>query len=121
MARACLSPTGTRISLARRRACPRTFTRNFVVQATAAEWALCVLAELRRRLATAPDGRDGELVFFQHDEVVVHTRNADAAAAHIEASVGAATRLMFGDTAVRFPMSTDVRPSYADGESEPAE
>jgi DNA polymerase I len=37
------------------------FTRNFVVQGTAAEWALCWLAELRRRLwaldhpASAPD------------------------------------------------------------------
>lgn len=90
------------------------FTRNFVVQATAAEWALCVLAEVRRRLAAAPDGRDGELVFFQHDEVVVHTRNPDAAVAHIEASVEAATRLMFGDTEVRFPMSTSVRACYAD-------
>ncbi|WP_408016079.1 bifunctional 3'-5' exonuclease/DNA polymerase [Rhodococcus artemisiae] len=90
------------------------FTRNFVVQATAAEWALCVLAELRRRLTAAPDGQDGKLVFFQHDEVMVHTRHADAAAAHIEASVEAATRLMFGATDVRFPMSTSVRTCYAD-------
>ncbi|MEE2032090.1 bifunctional 3'-5' exonuclease/DNA polymerase [Rhodococcus chondri] len=90
------------------------FTRNFVVQATAAEWALCVLAELRRRLTTDPDRTAGELVFFQHDEVVVHTRNPDLAAAHIEASVQSATRLLFGDTAVRFPMKLAVRDTYAD-------
>lgn len=92
------------------------FTRNFVVQATAAEWALCVLAELRRRLATAPDRRDGELVFFQHDEVVVHTRHPQVAIGHIEAAVASATRLLFGDTKVRFPMSTAVRRTY--GESD---
>jgi DNA polymerase-1 len=44
------------------------FTRNFVIQGTAAEWALAFLAALRRRLA----GTVAELVFFQHDEVVVH-------------------------------------------------
>lgn len=90
------------------------FTRNFVVQATAAEWALCLLAELRRRLTTDPDPTAGELVFFQHDEVVVHTRNPALAAAHITASVEVATRLMFGDTRVRFPMETAVRETYAD-------
>jgi len=95
------------------------FTRNFVVQATAAEWALCVLAELRRRLMTDPDRTVGELVFFQHDELVVHTRNPDAAAAHLEASVAVATRLLFGDNAVRFPMKMSVRTSYAEGD-EPA-
>ncbi|MFD3809864.1 bifunctional 3'-5' exonuclease/DNA polymerase [Rhodococcus sp. NPDC058639] len=90
------------------------FTRNFVVQATAAEWALCLLAELRRRLTTDPDPTAGELVFFQHDEVVVHTRNPALASAHISASVDVATRLMFGDTRVRFPMKTAVRTTYAD-------
>ena len=43
------------------------FTRNFVVQASAADWALVLLALLRSRLA-AP----AQLVFFQHDEVIVH-------------------------------------------------
>ena len=44
------------------------FTRNFVVQATAAEWALVLLATLRTALA----GTKAELVLFVHDEVVVH-------------------------------------------------
>lgn len=90
------------------------FTRNFVVQATAAEWALCVLAELRRRLTGVPDRAAGELVFFQHDEVVVHTRNPDLTTAHLAASVEAATRLMFGATEVRFPMEAAVRTTYAE-------
>lgn len=92
------------------------FTRNFVVQATAAEWALCLLAELRRRLA---DSADAELVFFQHDEVVVHCRDAAAATRHVLDATAAATRLLFGDTAVRFPMDVGVRPCYADPEDAP--
>ncbi|WP_175420520.1 bifunctional 3'-5' exonuclease/DNA polymerase [Rhodococcus sp. SGAir0479] len=90
------------------------FTRNFVVQATAAEWALCLLADLRRRLAASPE--DGELVFFQHDEVVVHTRRPGAAVPHVLAAAESATRLLFGDTAVRFPMDVQVRECYADPE-----
>ena len=34
------------------------FTRNFVVQGTAAEWALCWMAALRRRLLDLP-GAEG--------------------------------------------------------------
>lgn len=86
------------------------FTRNFVVQATASEWALCLLADLRRRLADDPDG---ELVFFQHDEVVVHTRNPETGAAHVLAAAHSATRLLFGATTVRFPMDVAVRDCYA--------
>ncbi|MFD4142243.1 bifunctional 3'-5' exonuclease/DNA polymerase, partial [Streptomyces sp. NPDC058572] len=44
------------------------FTRNFVVQGSAADWALLMLAALRQALA----GLRAELVFFQHDEVIVH-------------------------------------------------
>jgi DNA polymerase-1 len=90
------------------------FTRNFVIQASAADWALALLAALRRRLAELSP--QPHLVFFQHDEVVVHTpadladRVADAVA---EAAVEA-TRLVFGDTPVVFPMSTAVVECYAD-------
>jgi len=87
------------------------FTRNFVVQATAAEWALCLLADLRRRIA---DDGTAELVFFQHDEVVVHCRDPESATAHVLAATEAATRLLFGDTRVRFPMDVAVRDCYAD-------
>nr|WP_237211313.1 bifunctional 3'-5' exonuclease/DNA polymerase [Rhodococcus ruber] len=90
------------------------FTRNFVVQATAAEWALCVLADLRLRLAA---GDAGELVFFQHDEIVVHTRTPETATAHLSAAVESATRLLFGATEVRFPMQVSVRDCYGADES----
>lgn len=88
------------------------FTRNFVVQATAAEWALCLLAQLRRQLAAElPDAR---LVFFQHDEVVVHCRTDDApqVVAAVHAAAQSARVLVFGDTAVQLPMEVSVRPVY---------
>ncbi len=44
------------------------FTRNFVVQGSASDWALLMLAALRQRIAALR----AELVFFQHDEVIVH-------------------------------------------------
>jgi hypothetical protein len=93
------------------------FTRNFVVQASAADWALVLLAGLRRRLAELDGPLDGPgLVFFQHDEVIVHCPEALAAdvVAAIGAAAGEAGRLVFGDTPVRFPVSTAVVSSYAD-------
>jgi DNA polymerase I len=87
------------------------FTRNFVIQATAAEWALTLLASLRSRLT----GR-AELVFFQHDEVLVHCPAEEAG--DVVAAVGeageAARRLLFGDTPVRFPLDARVVECYAD-------
>jgi DNA polymerase I len=91
------------------------FTRNFVVQASAADWALTVLAALRRRLASDRPGAP-ELVFFQHDEVVVHCRVDDAGAvvAAVAEAAEEATRLVFGDTSVRFPLDGAVVARYAD-------
>jgi DNA polymerase-1 len=111
------------------------FTRNFVVQASAADWALVLLALLRTQLAdTGPTaiaagdapgspaagaglaaGRP-ELVFFQHDEVVVHcpASLAGEVAAAIEMAATGATRLVFGATEVSFPMTTAVVNCYAD-------
>lgn len=88
------------------------FTRNFVIQATAAEWALVLLATLR----TALDGAAAELVFFVHDEVVVHcpAGEADRVAAAVHASAAEAGRLLFGETAVRFPLDVSVVRCYAD-------
>ncbi|MBL3687418.1 bifunctional 3'-5' exonuclease/DNA polymerase [Leucobacter zeae] len=97
------------------------FTRNFVVQGTAAEWALAWLADLRLRLAaigTVESGaaeatasgpafaRRPHLVFFLHDEVIVHTPvvHAEAVAAAVEASAVAAGRLLFGAAPVDFPL-----------------
>jgi DNA polymerase-1 len=90
------------------------FTRNFVVQASAADWALVLLAAVRRRLAAGPGGP--HLVFFQHDEVMVHCPEAGAERV-AEVVAGAAEesrRLVFGDTAVRFPLAVAVTDCYAD-------
>ena len=93
------------------------FTRNFVVQASAADWALALLAILRGRLAglDASGGRP-ELVFFQHDEVLVHCplALADEVVAAVNESAAEAGRLVFGATPVRFPLSIAVVDSYAD-------
>ncbi len=87
------------------------FTRNFVVQATAAEWALAFMALLRPRL---PAG--AHLVFFQHDEVIVHTPEAEAEAVTraLHTAAAEAARLLFGDTPVVFPMEAATVPCYAD-------
>jgi DNA polymerase-1 len=88
------------------------FTRNFVVQGSAADWALLMLAALRRQLA----GFRAELVFFQHDEVIVHcpADEAEAVAAAIQAAGELAGRLTFGETPARFPFTTAVVECYAD-------
>jgi hypothetical protein len=111
------------------------FTRNFVVQASAADWAIVMLASLRRRLAeislpsagtgpqstTLPAAGAGpagpaQLVFFQHDEVVVHCPLplAQAVVAAIREAGCEAGRLVFGGSPVRFPVTTSVVASYAD-------
>ncbi|MGC5166571.1 bifunctional 3'-5' exonuclease/DNA polymerase [Luteimicrobium sp. DT211] len=105
------------------------FTRNFVVQGTAAEWALCWIAEVRRRLwalgvvdddtpglAAAPFTSRPHLVYFLHDELVVHTPAAlaDAVAAEVRDAAAASGRLLFGDYPVDFPVSVGVAASYGD-------
>jgi DNA polymerase-1 len=103
----------------RRRAWGR-FTRNFVVQGTGAEWALCWLADLRNRLWRLSDSGPLEdrphLVFFLHDEVLVHTpaRLADAVAAAVRDSAAEAGRLLFGSFPVDFPLDVAVVESWAD-------
>jgi len=87
------------------------FTRNFVVQATAAEWALSFMALLRLRL---PAG--AHLVFFQHDEVIVHTPEAEAETVTraLHTAAAEAARLLFGPTPVVFPLEAATVSCYAD-------
>ncbi|WP_084957858.1 bifunctional 3'-5' exonuclease/DNA polymerase [Thermoactinospora rubra] len=87
------------------------FTRNFVVQATAAEWALAMLAVLRGLLP-----EPARMVFFQHDEVMVHcpAEQAEEVAAAVGRAAEEATRLLFGDTPVRIPMQAVAVSCYAD-------
>ena len=102
------------------------FTRNFVVQGTAAEWAAAVLAGLRLRLmdlavlteaTRVPASTAAQLVFFQHDELVVHatTEQAEAVAAAILQAAQEATDLLFPGTAVRFPLQPVIAESWAKG------
>ncbi|WP_069886821.1 bifunctional 3'-5' exonuclease/DNA polymerase, partial [Streptomyces luteocolor] len=90
------------------------FTRNFVVQGSAADWALLMLAALRRTIAEA--GMRARLVFFQHDEVIVHcpAEEAEAVARAIREAGDLAGRIAFGETPVRFPFTTAVVECYAD-------
>ncbi|MGO2647935.1 MAG: bifunctional 3'-5' exonuclease/DNA polymerase, partial [Brevibacterium aurantiacum] len=122
------------------------FTRNFVVQGTAAEWALAWLADLRLRLSQLPaidDGNPGttsavdgdggttsagetmghvadasgpvfsrraHLVFFLHDEVIVHApaQHAEAAAEAIREAAASAGTLLFGNAPVDFPLDLTI-------------
>ncbi|WP_020666633.1 bifunctional 3'-5' exonuclease/DNA polymerase [Amycolatopsis nigrescens] len=88
------------------------FTRNFVVQASAADWTAVLLASLRQRLPSP-----AHLVFFQHDEVLVHTPEelAEEVRAALAAAVADAAGLVFGSACpVRFPMTAAIVDCYAD-------
>ncbi|MEE1621353.1 bifunctional 3'-5' exonuclease/DNA polymerase [Zafaria sp. J156] len=93
------------------------FTRNFVVQGTAAEWALCWLGGLRRRLhaESVPLGRGG-LVFFLHDEVMLHVpaESAGQVVRIVQESAAEAAELIFGRIPVEFPVGVATVDSYAD-------
>ncbi|ATG52157.1 bifunctional 3'-5' exonuclease/DNA polymerase [Brachybacterium vulturis] len=100
------------------------FTRNFVVQGTAAEWALSWMAALRLQLArfeevpetvaAAASGpvfsRRAHLAFFLHDEVIVHApaEQAEAAATAIREAADAAGRLLFPGSAIDFPLDLKI-------------
>lgn len=95
------------------------FTRNFVVQGTAAEWALCWMGEIRRRLRNEGSGGPAlktTLVFFVHDEVVLHgpAEEAETVSGIVEESAAAAGRLLFGGAPVDFPLTIATVESYAD-------
>ncbi|MET2012584.1 bifunctional 3'-5' exonuclease/DNA polymerase [Microbacterium chocolatum] len=117
--------SGSDESHARRAARDRgRFTRNFIVQGTAAEWALAWLGDLRTRLsALAPVdvadaaprsgpafARSPHLAFFLHDEIVVHTplAYAEAVADAVRTSAASAGRLLFGEFPIDFPLDLKV-------------
>jgi DNA polymerase-1 len=95
------------------------FTRNFVVQGTAAEWALCWMGSLRRRLWSLGAGSltaGPHLVFFLHDELIVHTPTglADEVAVAMRESAAEAGRLLFGRVPVEFAVSVAIVDRYSD-------
>ncbi|MGO4105619.1 bifunctional 3'-5' exonuclease/DNA polymerase [Leifsonia sp. YAF41] len=107
------------------------FTRNFIVQGSAAEWALCWMAEIRKALlvlgvqhpqpestgaAAGPFSEAPHLVFFLHDEVIVHApaERVEQVVALIHEAAARAGRLLFGEFPVDFPLTVAVVDSYAD-------
>nr|WP_206686670.1 MULTISPECIES: bifunctional 3'-5' exonuclease/DNA polymerase [Microbacterium] len=107
------------------------FTRNFIVQGTAAEWALAWLAELRQQLARlepipeedAADrsgrvfSRRAHLAFFLHDEIIVHApaAQAEAAAAAVRDAAARATTLLFGTFPIDVPLDLQITDDAAKG------
>ncbi|MCW2747621.1 MAG: polymerase, partial [Nocardioidaceae bacterium] len=95
------------------------FTRNFIIQGTGAEWALCWMAGLRNLLWALGQGGLAErpqLVFFLHDELVVH------APAHLAEEVAVAMRqaahdagqMLFSGSVIDFPITVAIVDSYAE-------
>ncbi|GAA1834891.1 bifunctional 3'-5' exonuclease/DNA polymerase [Agromyces salentinus] len=126
-------PEATAVDERRARSAARDwgrFTRNFVVQGSAAEWALCWMADLRATLHRLGADHAGELepaaasgpvfatephlVYFLHDEIIVHTPKllADAVAEAVRDSAVRAGRLLFGEFPIRFPLDLAVVDSY---------
>lgn len=113
------------VALARRRARDwGRFTRNFVVQGTAAEWSLIWLAEIRHRLqqipevftaaeASGPFARSPHLAFFLHDEVILHVplEHAEAAAEAVRAAAATATTRLFGSFPIDVPLDLRIAES----------
>ncbi|UYN84111.1 MAG: bifunctional 3'-5' exonuclease/DNA polymerase [Microcella sp.] len=95
------------------------FTRNFVVQGTAAEWALSWMAGVRRRLwqpELGPIEQQPHLVFFLHDELMVHAPldRVDEVQAALHDAAFDAARIVFGATPVTFPVTVAVVQRYSD-------
>jgi len=74
---------------------------------------LAVLTEATR----VPARTAAQLVFFQHDELVVHatTEQAEAVVAAILQAAQEATDLLFPGTAVCFPLQPVIAESWAKG------
>lgn len=113
------------VALARRRARDwGRFTRNFVVQGTAAEWSLIWLAEIRHRLQQIPEGfttatasgpfaQAPHLAFFLHDEVILHVpqEHAEAAAEAVREAAAVATTRLFGSFPIDVPLDLRIAES----------
>jgi DNA polymerase-1 len=125
------------------------FTRNFICQGTAAEWALLWMAGVRQRLrkmtlemglgvvdpetpgsiaegdATAGPFRPDpvtvgpHLVFFLHDEILIHTPQdiAEQVAQAVHDAAREAGHTLFGQTDVEFPVSATISRTYANPKS----
>ncbi|WP_194928831.1 bifunctional 3'-5' exonuclease/DNA polymerase [Pseudactinotalea sp. HY158] len=110
------------------------FTRNFVVQGSAAEWAVAWMARLRLALrdldgpapaspsslssprspSSPSDSARPELVYFLHDEIIVHcpTDRVGQVREAIEAAAAEAGRLLFGSFPITFPLTVAAGSRY---------
>lgn len=122
LGRACPPPSeawrravGSGAETARRVARDRgRFTRNFVIQASAADWAAVWMTTLRLELMTQVP--QAEIVLFQHDEIVVHAPESTAALVGqilVETAV-AARDLVFPGSPVSLPVRPAAVRCYAD-------
>ncbi|MFW0180833.1 bifunctional 3'-5' exonuclease/DNA polymerase [Rothia sp. P5766] len=94
------------------------FTRNFLIQGTAAEWALIWMAQIRRRLRTERRfGRrlQSRLVYFLHDEIMLYGPVGEAALCTkiVRESAQTAAELIFGKTDVEFPVTVVTTDDYS--------
>lgn len=89
------------------------FTRNFVVQGSAADWASVWLSIVRRELRDVPGA---QLVFFQHDELLVHVpvESADRVSEVAVRSAEEARRLVFPTATASTPVRPKIVECYAD-------
>jgi DNA polymerase-1 len=75
---------------------------------------MCWMGSIRSALAR--EALDAELVFFLHDEIVLHCAQTDAARAGelVRECAAQAARIVFGRIPVEFPVTVAVVESYAD-------
>lgn len=92
------------------------FTRNFVVQSTAAEWALIWMGHARHLIHQAGWSQECRQVFFVHDEIVFECPEGRAPqlAEIIRHAAALAGRTLFGDQSVNFPVSVVITENYAE-------
>ena len=108
-------------SQARHRRAYGRFTRNFVVQGTGAEWALCWIADLRNRLWRLGDDRPARRPAAPGLLPPRRGRRAHPGrpgrrgrrAGH-RGRRGRRARLLFRDLAIDFPLNISIVRSYAD-------
>lgn len=101
------------------------FTRNFIVQGSAAEWALAWMSMVRQELFTltlklgGTQVTDGpHLVFFLHDEILIHTPQhlATEVVELVRSCAARAAELYFAGSGVEFPVSAHINTTYTEPE-----
>ena len=97
------------------------FTRNFVVQGTGAEWALCWIADLRNRLwrlggdrRARSSGRTSSSSCTTRSSCTPRSRWPRRSRSRPTEAAATAAGLVFRALAIDFPLNISVVPSYAD-------